>query len=158
MICGLAPSSIYEQARRRGLPALHTILPMPKRLSLWWSLGICLLALITALSLLPLRGPQIDLPNSDKLNHAFAYVVLMLYFGQLVGNHLRRRLWVAVALIGYGAAIECLQSVMPPRTAEWADLAADLVGIAIGWLLLRSVLGLTLVVIEERLARGSMRG
>ena len=126
---------------------------MPKLLPLWWSLGICLLALITALSLLPLRGPQIDLPSSDKLNHAFAYIVLMLYFGQLVGNDLRRRLWVVVALIGYGALIECLQSVMPPRSAEWADLAADLVGIAIGWLLLRSPLGRTLVAFEQRLAR-----
>ena len=126
---------------------------MPKLRTLWWSLGFCLLALITALSLLPLRGPQIDLPSSDKLNHALAYIVLMLYFGQLVGNQPRRRLWVATALIGYGAAIECLQSVMPPRTAEWADLAADLVGIAIGWLLLRSALGRTLVSFERRFAR-----
>lgn len=126
---------------------------MPKLRTLWWSLGFCLLALITALSLLPLRGPQIDLPSSDKLNHALAYIVLMLYFGQLVGNDLRRRLWVVVALIGYGALIECLQSVMPPRSAEWADLAADLVGIAIGWLLLRSPLGRTLVAFEQRLAR-----
>lgn len=125
---------------------------MPRLRILWWSLGAALLALITALSLLPLRGPQIDIPNSDKLNHAFAYVVLMLYFGQLVGNDLRRRLWVVALLIVYGAAIECLQSVMPPRTAEWADLAADLVGIIIGWLLLRSVLGQTLVIVEERLA------
>ena len=28
--------------------------------------------------------------------------------------------------------------VLPPRSAEWADLVADLVGIGIGWLLLRT--------------------
>jgi len=138
-----------EYAHHQRQPALHSNQPMPKLLTLWWSLGACLLALITALSLLPLSGPQIDLPNSDKLNHLIAYVVLMLYFWQLVGNQPRRRLWVAAALIGYGAAIECLQSVMPPRTDEWADLAADLVGIAIGWLLLRSALGRLLAGIER---------
>lgn len=130
---------------------------MPRLRALWWSLGIALLALITALSLLPLRGPQIDLPNSDKLNHAFAYIVLMLYFGQLVGTGLRQRVWVVAALISYGAAIECLQSVLPPRSAEWADLVADMVGIGIGWLLLRSPLGRTLVVFERRLASSATR-
>lgn len=125
---------------------------MPKLLKLWWSLGVCLVALITALSLLPMGGPSLDIPSSDKINHAFAYVVMMLYFGQLVGDDLRRRLWVVALLIVYGAAIECLQSLTPARTAEWADLGADLVGIAIGWLLLRTVLGQTLVVIEERFA------
>lgn len=124
---------------------------MPALRTLWWSLGIILLAAITALSLLPIRGPDMDLPNSDKLNHVFAYVVLMLYFGQLVGGGIRRRLGVVAALIGYGALIEGLQSVMPPRSAEWADLAADVVGIGIGWLLLRSALGRALVEIDRRL-------
>lgn len=128
---------------------------MPKLRTLWWSLGIALLALITALSLLPLRGPQIDIPNSDKLNHLLAYIVLMLYFGQLAGAGWRRRLRVAAALIAYGAAIEILQSMLPPRSAEWADLAADVVGIGIGWLLLRSALGQTMVAIERRLASGA---
>lgn len=121
--------------------------------TLWWSLGFVLLALITALSLLPIRGPDYGLPNSDKFNHAFAYVVLMLYFGQLVGTGLRLRVAVTGALISFGVAIELLQSMLPPRSAELADLAANLTGMAIGWLLLPTALGRTLSAIERRLGR-----
>jgi VanZ family protein len=124
---------------------------MPHHLRLWWSLGFALLALITALSLLPIRGPDLDLPNSDKLNHALAYSVLMLYFGQLVGGGWRRRLAVAAGLLAYGIAIELLQSQLPPRTAELADLAANIGGMAIGALLLRTALGRLLLTIEGRL-------
>jgi VanZ family protein len=124
---------------------------MPKLRSLWWSLGIALLLLITALSLLPIRGPDLDLPNSDKLNHAIAYLVLMLYFGQLVGAHWRGRAAVVAALIGYGIAIELLQALLPLRVAELADLAANAAGIAIGLLLLRTPIGGTLIAIERHM-------
>ena len=124
---------------------------MPQRSRLWWSLGFALLALVTALSLLPIRGPDLDLPNGDKLNHALAYTVLMLYFGQLVGGVWRRRLAVAGGLLAYGIAIELLQSQLPPRTAELADLAANLGGMAIGALLLPTALGRLLLAIEHRL-------
>ncbi len=124
---------------------------MPHHPRLWWSLGFALLALITALSLLPIRGPDLDLPNSDKLHHAFAYSVLMLYFGQLVGGNWQRRLAVAGGLLAYGIMIELLQSQLPPRTAELADLAANIGGMAIGALLLQTALGRLLLTIEGRL-------
>ncbi len=123
--------------------------------TLWWSLGFLLIAVITALSLLPIRGPDMDIPSGDKLNHALAYIVLTLYFGQLVGAGLRRRLLVIGALIVYGVTIEGLQSVLPPRTAELADMAANLVGMAIGWGLLSTPLGRVLERIDSRLAGGS---
>ena len=126
-----------------------------KMRTLWWSLGFLLIALITALSLLPIRGPDLDIPSGDKLNHALAYIVLTLYFGQLVGTAVRRRLLVIAALIAYGVTIELLQSMLPPRTAELADLGANLVGMAIGWGLLGSPLGRVLIRIESRLTRGS---
>jgi VanZ family protein len=120
--------------------------------TLWWSLGFMLVALITALSLLPIRGPDLEIPSGDKLNHALAYIMLTLYFGQLVGDSLRRRLLVIAALIAYGITIEGLQSVLPPRTAELADMAANLAGMAIGWGLLRTPLGRVLDRIDSRLA------
>jgi VanZ family protein len=124
--------------------------PMPTLRTLWWSVGIALLLVITALSLLPIRGPDLDLPNSDKLNHALAYLVLMLYFGQLVGVNWRRRSAVVIGLLGYGIAIELLQALLPLRVAELADLAANVTGIAIGLLLLRTPLGGLLIAIERR--------
>lgn len=120
---------------------------MPNHRILWWTLGALLLAGIAALSLLPIRGPDIDLPNSDKFNHALAYMVLMWYFGQLA----RCRLAVAGGLLAYGMSIELLQSMLPPRSAELADLVANLVGMLIGSLLLRTAGGRTLLAIEARL-------
>ena len=38
-----------------------------------------------------------------------------------------------LGLLAYGALIEILQSMTPDRSAEWADLFADSLGIAIGW-------------------------
>lgn len=127
---------------------------MPQLRILWWSLGLVLLAIIVALSLLPISGPEINLPNSDKLNHALAYLVLTLYFGQLIGPRWRQRLLLIAALIAYGGAIEGLQSLLPPRTAEWADMAANMAGMAIGWLLLYTPLGRLLIQIETRLVTG----
>lgn len=113
---------------------------------LWWTLGVLLLGAIAALSLLPLRGPDLGLPVSDKLNHALAYTVLMLYFGQLA----RRRLAVVAGLLAYGIAIEGLQSLLPPRSAEFADLLANCVGMGLGALLLRGPPGRALAAIEAR--------
>ncbi|GMU44309.1 MAG: hypothetical protein AMXMBFR25_22950 [Lysobacterales bacterium] len=103
--------------------------------------------MIAALSLLPVRGPDLHLPNADKLHHALAYAVLMLYFGQLT----RRRALIAAALIGYGIAIELLQSQMPSRSAELVDLLANLVGMGFGALLLRSPAGRWLNAVDARL-------
>lgn len=114
---------------------------------LWWTLGALLLAAIAALSLLPLRGPELGIPASDKLHHALAYTLLMLYFGQLAQSRLR----VVTGLFGYGIAIELLQSQLPPRSAELADLAANAAGIGIGALLLRTALGRSLTAVERRL-------
>ncbi len=122
-------------------------LQYPRR---WWWLGLAGLLLIAALSLLPLRAAALAIPNGDKLNHCVAYIVLMLYFGQLAGAHLRQRVSVIIGLIAYGVLIEASQSVMPPRTAEWADLAANLCGILIGLVLLRTPLGRLLIAVEQR--------
>lgn len=125
---------------------------MPKLRPLWWSLGIVLLLAIAALSLLSIRGPDLHLPNSDKLNHALAYCVLTVYFGQLVGTEWRRRAVVVGSLIGYGIAIELLQALTPTRVAEVADLVANAAGIGLGLLLLRTPLSRLLIAIERRFA------
>jgi VanZ family protein len=122
---------------------------MPTLRTLWWTLGGALLLLITALSLLPLGGPDIGLPSGDKLNHAVAYIVLVLYFGQLVGPDWRARVAVVAGLTVYGIAIEWLQAQLPARTAELADLAANAAGIVIGLLLLRTPVGGLMIAIER---------
>ena len=107
---------------------------------LWWPLGILLLLVITLLSLMPLQGPVIDVPSSHKLLHAFAYIVLTVYFGELVGNGRHGLVRVWMGLLAYGIAIELLQALAPPRSAELADLVANIAGMLIGALLLVQLL------------------
>jgi|CXWL01.1.fsa_nt_gi VanZ family protein len=127
--------------------------PRPRLRALWWTLGFVLLTVISVLSLMPLNGPVIDLPSSDKLLHALAYSVLTVYFGALVGTRGAALAKVIAGLIAYGIAIELAQSMLPPRSAELADLAANLTGMAIGALLLRTRLGRVLWGIERVVGR-----
>ena len=66
----------------------------------------------------------------DMANHALAFfalgVLALLGFRAPAG-------WILAALIGYGVAIEGLQSLTADRSAEWADLLADAIGLAAAW-------------------------
>lgn len=121
---------------------------------LWWVLGGLLLLSIAALSLLPIAGPDLGLPQGDKGQHALAYLVLTLYFGQILGADWHSRFGLVLGLFGYGMAIELAQSFTPARQAELADLAANALGMAMGLLLLASPLGRALAAIDERLSGG----
>lgn len=103
------------------------------RLKLWRMLLALALLAILVLSLMP---PSSGLPTTgwDKSNH-------MLGFGTLGFLGIRswpgRAVVVLTALLAYGGLIEILQSLTPYRSAEWADLLADGLGLAIGLLVAR---------------------
>jgi VanZ family protein len=84
---------------------------------------------VTVLCLMP-QPPRLS-TGWDKSNHALAFAALA--FTAVWALWPRRAWWVlAAALLAYGGAIEIAQSLLPPRTAEWGDLLADGVGIALG--------------------------
>jgi VanZ family protein len=72
---------------------------------------------------------------SDKSAHflAFGYLMLALSLAHFTKAS---PLFPAVLLVGYGIGIEGVQALLPTRQAEGADLAADLLGIAAGWMVL----------------------
>ena len=74
----------------------------------------------------PLRG-------EDKLLHALAYAVLMLYYTGIV----RPRYYVVViiGLMALGVGIEFLQGYLSYRVAESMDIAANATGLTIGLVL-----------------------
>ena len=95
-----------------------------------WALAM---GTVTVLALLPIQ--HLELPVFDwwdKAQHVFAFVVL-------TGGALL--LWpgasarVVIGMITYGAGIEWAQWAVGWRFAEWADLAADTVGVVGAWLL-----------------------
>jgi hypothetical protein len=100
---------------------------------------------ITVLALLPIEHLQLPLFNWwDKAQHALAFVVLTS--GALLlwpGTSVR----VVIGMIAYGASIELAQWAVGWRFAEWADLAADTVGVVGAWLL---VGGLQLLRVKKR--------
>jgi VanZ family protein len=63
-------------------------------------------------------------------SHLFSFSVLTVL---ALAAHAPAPRWVLIAgLIAYGAMTEGLQSLLPPRTAEWADWFQDVAGILAG--------------------------
>lgn len=103
----------------------------------WATLGALLLAVILVLALVPEPG-QLPIDYNDKVAHAFAFFALMLWFSGVV--EMRRLPMLAICLVAYGVLIELLQGLTVTRQPELLDLAADVVGILLGWIL--SIAGL----------------
>ncbi|SJZ41084.1 hypothetical protein SAMN02745119_00524 [Trichlorobacter thiogenes] len=103
---------------------------------LWQVLLAACTASILYLSLIP--APPAVSTGWDKSNHALAMAVVTL----LAHRSAHLKPWSLYFAFGYslllGAAIELLQGwCTTTRSAEWLDLVADLVGIAIMSILLR---------------------
>jgi VanZ family protein len=124
----------------------NTAEPVLRRDRLWLVLGWLLVVAIVYLSLT--RHPiEIDVTQGDKVGHLLAYGALMAWWSQLRGYHLR----LALACVLLGGMLEILQSFTDYRQGDWLDLAADSVGVGIGWLTTRLQPG-WLAAIDRRLA------
>ena len=100
-----------------------------------WAVALaCAVLAITWLATTPNPPRQID-TGWDKSNHLLAFAVLALLADRLVmawGRGARVRLAAWGLVLAYGGLIELLQSQIPGRSAEWADLGADAMGVAVG--------------------------
>ena len=96
----------------------------------WLSGGAALVLFVTYLCLRPSTGGEQLFPNADKWAHFLAFFALAGMLLALV----ERRYYASVCLglLAFGGAIEVAQYLMPyGRSAEWADLAADALGVAL---------------------------
>jgi VanZ family protein len=100
--------------------------------SAWLGLGWLGVAGVVALSLVP--APPVGVEHGDKLGHAAAYALLMWWFAQA---WLRRdmRVLTAAGLLALGVALEFMQGWTGLRSFSTADMVADGLGVALGWLL-----------------------
>jgi VanZ family protein len=114
---------------------------------LWLTLGYTMAFAIVVLSLLPGKSLP-SVPTGDKFNHLIAYSTLMLWFSQLFSSH---RLRIAIACVALGAAIEILQPIVSDRYFEGLDNVANAIGVAIGWLLMRTPLRSSIAWIDTKL-------
>lgn len=123
-------------------PFKHSVL----WLALWW----LAIVVLVVLCLLPASDIP-EVPNGwDKVEHAFAYMVLA--FGAVQLFAARRALFrAAVGLMLLGIAIEIAQGVFTAtRSADVFDALADAVGIIIGIAAVRTPLRDFLLEIERK--------
>jgi len=106
----------------------------PTRIASYWkAAGWMLVLAIITLSLTP-APPHLNLEQGDKLGHFAAYALVTLWFAQLYAG-LRQRIWLALGMVALGIALEYAQRATGYRSFEVADMVADALGVAIGWLL-----------------------
>lgn len=105
---------------------------------LWFLLGLLLVLAVAVGSLLP--GPSLPkLSVGDKVEHAGAYFLLMVWFAGLYPR--KRHVLIALALVGLGIALDLLQLTTKTRQFDVADILANSFGILVGLVLSVSVLG-----------------
>ena len=106
----------------------------PERRVLWRALLAIFLIVISYLALSPAPPPTLS-TGWDKSNHALAFASLAFSSVWALWQRPRQWIWLVIALVGYGIAIEIAQSFLPPREADWHDVVADSIGIALGLLI-----------------------
>ena len=95
------------------------------------------MAAVTVLALLPVQHLQLPVLDWwDKAQHAMAFAVLT-FWALWVGP--RQTMPVFLGMLAYGAGIELAQWAVGWRFGEWADWAADAVGVGCAGLLWRLV-------------------
>ena len=120
----------------------------------WLALGWLWVAAIFYLSLMPYPPEPVHFRNADKLEHALAYCLLMLWFCQVYRKRTSRML-LAVLLIAMGIAIEYLQRETGYRIFEYADMFADATGVLVGWSWAGTGLGRVFAYLEYHFSKRS---
>lgn len=129
-------------------PVLLPTLRYPRA---WFAAGVLLAIGITIASLVPAQDlPSIGVP--DKIEHAFAYVLLGFWFASVIARW--DYVYLVLALLALGGGIEIAQGLMGwGRQADWRDFLADGVGVLIGVGLAATRLGHWANFVEDRLSR-----
>jgi hypothetical protein len=98
----------------------------------WMALGWSLVGVIVYLSL---AHTSIGIPgqNGDKYGHVIAYGAVTFWFLQIYECR-PSRLTIAAGLIALGVGLEFAQAWTGYRTFDYADMVADCIGVALGWL------------------------
>ena len=117
---------------------------------LWLVIGYALVGFVIYLSVTS-RPPTVDLgfKFQDKIFHALAYFSMMFWFAQIY--HIKKqRLIFALLFVALGIAMEGIQSFDPKRYAEFDDIVANSLGVALGILLTKRSLKNLLYHFEKR--------
>jgi hypothetical protein len=115
---------------------------------LWSALGWWLVALVIVGSLVPgsaLEAVEVD----DKVMHAGAYFVLMVWFAGFY-RHAAYPV-IATILLALGLALDLLQLLTDTRSFDWYDVAMNSTGVICGFVLSTLLVGGWCQRVEQRL-------
>ena len=114
---------------------------------IWLFLGGCLVITVIYLSLsTPPKLPDVEF--ADKYGHILAYASLAFWFGQLF-TRLNSQFAIFIIFSLMGVALEYLQGLGQTRMFEYADMVANIIGAALGWLLTRTLFSGVLLRVES---------
>lgn len=95
---------------------------------LWRAAGWLGVLAVCVVSLIPVPPETVEAAGGDKLVHALGYAALAFWFAQLVPAAGRSRWLVALGFTALGAGLELAQALVPWRSTEGWDVAADALG------------------------------
>lgn len=99
---------------------------------MWLFFGWLLVLAVIYFSLIPPTLPLVG-SEGDKLEHVLAYFVLMSWFANLYEVSPLRTAY-AIAFVVLGVVLEFVQRWTGYRSFEVADMVANAVGVAAGWI------------------------
>lgn len=97
----------------------------------WRGVLLALMCVAAWFAFIP-AAPAVQPSGLDKMEHLLAFASLGMAASFTASPGLRRTVQAAAGLLLYGGFIELVQAQLPTRTADWADIAADGVGVAAG--------------------------
>jgi VanZ family protein len=97
----------------------------------WRAVLLVLMCVAAWFAFMP-TASSIEKNNFDKVEHLLAFASLGLAASFTTSPGLRRTVQSAAGLLLYGGFIELVQTQLPTRSADWADMLADGVGVAAG--------------------------
>ena len=116
------------------MPSLNQLLHEARWRRHWRLLLLALAAVSAYFAFMPV-SPQLALPLWDKFNHVAAFAAMAVAAAFAQPATWRHAGTAAAGLLVYGAFIELVQSLLPTRFADAADLLADALGAACGLVL-----------------------
>jgi VanZ family protein len=110
------------------------------RYAAFWLAGAMLLFLVMLTIGLSARlMDAVDEVTDDWVVHILGFMVITIVFCGPLQQRFRNKIFIG-ALV-FGVLIEIIQLMIPGRTASLIDMSANLFGLALGWLYLRSKYG-----------------
>jgi VanZ family protein len=97
----------------------------------WRAVLLVLMCVAAWFAFIP-AAPKVQPDGVDKIEHLLAFAALGVAAAFTANPGLQRTFRAAAGLLLYGGFIELVQTQLPTRSADWADMLADGVGVAAG--------------------------